>query len=194
MGTAKLIKSRISRLQRGKTFTSSSFLNLGSRTAVDKTLSRLVKEGEIERISRGVFVRPKHSPHMKRSIMPSVNQVIKSKAKVNNEKIQIHGAEAARRFNISTQMPTQPIYYTTGTSREIQIGRTKVKLEHVTSQRKFQKAGSKVGDAISALWYLGKEQVNADVVKRIKSKLTEEEFTQLCNAQIPGWMREALNQ
>ncbi|CEF28652.1 DUF6088 family protein [Xenorhabdus nematophila] len=34
-------------------------MTLGSRTAIDKTLSRLVEKKEIERIARGVFTKPK---------------------------------------------------------------------------------------------------------------------------------------
>ena len=43
----------------GEPFGTTEFLNFGGRAAVDTALSRLVKDGEIKRVSRGVFVRPK---------------------------------------------------------------------------------------------------------------------------------------
>ncbi|CAM3463260.1 conserved hypothetical protein [Xenorhabdus nematophila ATCC 19061] len=59
MTISQSIKQRIYGYQSGELFTSESFLTLGSRTAIDKTLSRLVEKKEIERIARGVFTKPK---------------------------------------------------------------------------------------------------------------------------------------
>lgn len=105
MSVAESIKQRVLRMQRGEPFTNTRFLKLGSRSAVDKALSRLVEEGVIQRVARGVFVRPKKSRFIG-SVMPEVSRVIEVIAKDHGETVQVHGAEAARRFKLSTQMPT----------------------------------------------------------------------------------------
>ena len=69
----------------------------------------LVEESAIQRIARGVFVRPKQSRFVG-NVMPDVSSVVQVIAKEHGETIQVHGAEAARRFNLSTQMPTTPVY------------------------------------------------------------------------------------
>lgn len=191
MSVASSIKIKIQRIQRGEPFATNHFLNLGSRPAVDKAISRLVEEGAIQRVARGVFVRPKKSRFIS-NVMPEVSQVIKVIAKGNGETIQVHGAEAARRFKISTQMPTKPIYYTNGPSREIQIGNLTVKFMHISSNRKFQFAGKKTGLALTALWYLGKEQVNTDTVRLIREGLSDNQFEQLLTASKPAWMTQAI--
>jgi len=56
--TAKLIRERIEAMPIGEPFTPTAFLECGTRASVDQTLSRLVKAGSIERVTRGVFVRP----------------------------------------------------------------------------------------------------------------------------------------
>jgi hypothetical protein len=192
MSTTEAIRTRIQRLSKGKPFTSSRFLKLGSRAAVDKTLSRLVEEGEIERLARGVFVRPKKSRFIG-TVMPEVSEVVEVIAKSHGETIQVHGAEAARRFKLSTQMPTSPVFYTSGPSRSLRVGNITVKLMHTTSHRRLQFAGKKTGLALSALWYLGKESTTPETIIRIKSGLSPKEFEALKSADVPAWMSEALN-
>lgn len=191
MSVTESIRGKIQSVQRGEPFTNSHFLKLGSRYSVDKALSRFVKEGLIERVTRGVFVRPKKSRFVGK-VMPDVSRIIQVIAKDHGEVIQVHGAEAARRFKISTQMPTKPIYYTSGPSREIQIINLTVKLMHTSSRRKLQHAGKKAGLALTALWYLGKKEVNTETVHRIREGLSSEEFETLRSTAMPEWMTQAI--
>jgi hypothetical protein len=192
MSIAETIRKRLLQIQRGEPFTNTRFFKLGSRASVDKTLSRLVNEGVIARITRGVFVRPKENRFIG-AVMPDVSKVVEVIARDHGETLQVHGAEAARRFKLSTQVPTIPAYYTSGPTREIQVGNLSVKLRHA-SHRKLLLAGKRSGLALSALWYLGKNNVNAKVISAIQSKLTAEEFETLKNTDIPAWMASALEQ
>lgn len=178
-------------MPRGEPFSNNRFLKLGARSAVDKAISRLVDKGVIERVVRGVFVRPKKSRFVG-NVMPEVSRVIEVIAESHGETIQVHGAEAARRFKITTQVPTKPVYYTSGPSREIRIGNLTVKLMHTSSHRKLQHAGKKTGLALSALWYLGKEQVNAKIIRHIREGLSTAEFNALRSTAMPGWMSQAI--
>ena len=193
MSVKESIQQQIEKVPLGEPFTNSRFLRLGSRAAVDKTLSRLVAEGAIQRIARGVLVRPKQSRFVG-NVMPDVSRVVQVIAKDHGETIQVHGAEAARRFKLSTQMPTTPVYYTNGPTREIRIGKLKVKLMHTSSLRKLQHAGERPGLALSALWYLGRNNINTEVMQRIEEGLSEEEFETLRSSRMPAWMSEAFRQ
>lgn len=190
MSTAETIRNRVMKTRLGEPFTNTQFLKLGSRASVDKALSRLVEEGVINRITRGVFMRPKTNRFIG-EVMPDVIKVVEVMAKERGETIQIHGAEAARRFKLSTQVPTMPVFYTSGPSRELKIGNLTVKLKHA-SHRKLLLAGKRPGLALSALWYLGKNNVNANVVGTIREGLTAEEFETLKQTDMPEWMTKAL--
>lgn len=190
MSTAEEIRSRIMRVHRGEPFTNKRFLGLRSRASVDKALSRLVKKGVIQRITPGVFMRPKKNKFIG-NVMPDVAKVVEVMARDRRETIQVHGAEAARRFNLSTQVPAMPVFYTSGLSRDLTIGNLTVKLKHV-GHRKLRLAGKRSGLALSALWYLGKNNVNASVVSAIREGLTTEEFETLKRTDMPGWMAGAL--
>ena len=50
------------------------------------------------------------------------------------------------------------------------------------------------GMALSALWYLGKENVDAEVVRRIREGLSEEAFERLRASRMPAWMASAIDQ
>ncbi len=193
MTTAKAIRNNLRKLPKGKPFTISRFLKYGSRGTVARTLSRMVAEGEIKRVARGVFVRPKKNRFVG-EVMPEVIEVVKTIAKNNHETIQVHGGEAAWRFKLSTQVPLVPVFLTSGSSRTIKIGNLSVKFIHTSSQRRLQFAGKKIGFALAALWFLGKQNTNAEVISKIRSNLSSEEFEKLRAGNLPAWMATALNE
>ncbi len=125
--------------------------------------------------------------------MPSPETVAQMIAANEGVSIEVHGAESARRFGFSTQVPTQPVFYTTGSSHTVRIGKLQVRLQHVAA-RKMALAGRPAGQALSALWYLGRRQVTPTTFERIAAKLPQPEFEVLRNAKssMPAWMLEAL--
>lgn len=192
MSIAARIAQRIKYLPRGTPFSIERFTHEGSRAAVDKALSRLTSAGQLERVARGVYMRPKISRYAGH-VQPSASAVIGVIAGHHRETIQVHGAEALRAFSLSTQMQVQPIFYTSGTSRQVKIGQMVVCLRHV-SPEKLQHAGTRVGLALSALFYLGRKGVDGTVVASLKAKLTEAEFKQLAACRMPAWMQTAIRQ
>ncbi len=190
--TAELIRKRIKERPVGEPFTPTTFLDCGTRASVDQTLSRLVKAGMIERVTRGVFVRPEVSRYVGK-IMPEPLQVAQTIAKTPGSIVQVHGAEAARRLELTTQVPTQPVFCTSGPSKRIRIGSMEIRLQHVC-QRKLLLAGRPAGLALAALWYLGKNEVTAATIEKIRRKLSPTEFEELKSAtsSMPAWMSDAL--
>jgi hypothetical protein len=189
--TANIVK-RIKHTPKGQPFGIGRFVDAGSRTAVAKTLSRLAASGKLERLSRGIYMRPKLS-HFAGYVRPSTQSVLRIIARRNREIIQVHGAEAVRAFGLSTQMQIKPVFFTSGASRQIKIGARHVRLLHVAPW-KLQLAGTHAGLALCALFYLGKKGVNDTVIARIRAKMTPSEFKQLVDSEIPVWMQVAFRQ
>lgn len=190
MSVAQAISNRVKRMKKGKPFVRNLFAELGSRAAVDKALSRLVQAGRLERVARGVYMRPKLSTYVG-WVRPSPITIMHILAKANGETIQIHGAEAVRRLGLSTQMQVVPVYYTSGRTREIKAGNAVVRLNHVSSDR-LQHAGNKVGLALTALYYLGKDGACPHALSKIADTLSPDELTTLLACRMPKWMRAAL--
>lgn len=190
--TATEIRKHILALPKGEPFTCSTFLSYGARASVDQALSRLKKEGVIERLTRGVYVRPEMNRFVGK-VMPSPHEVVETIAKQTGAVVQIHGSEAARRLELTSQMPTQAVYITSGSSKHFRIGKLEVRLVHATSRR-LALAGRPAGEALAALWYLGKNAVGPKEIAQIKRKLSTSEYELLRKSTqaMPSWMSDAL--
>jgi hypothetical protein len=189
-----LIRRHIETVPAGEPFTSATLSGYGSRGAVDQALSRLVETGKLERVTRGVFVRPELSRYVG-NVMPEPLKVAESIARSTGAVVQVHGAEAARRLELTTQVPTRLLFDTSGPSKRLHLGNLELRLQHV-APRKLALAGRPAGLALAALWYLGKHEVTPLVVEKIRRKLPPAEFEALMSATnvMPAWMISALRQ
>ncbi len=190
MSTAKAVRAAIGKLPRGRPFTAARFGKHGTHGAIDRTLSRLVGEGKIQRLAHGVFVRPRTSRFVG-TVLPDIHEVVEVIARGNGETVQIHGAEAARRFGLSTQVPTAPVFHTSASSRTFVVAGITVRMVHTSNRRLLQYAGEATGAALSALWYLGKDNVTPETIATIADVLGPSEFEKLCSADMPAWMQKA---
>lgn len=180
---------RIRAKGKGWVFSPKHFLDFGSRKAIDLALFRLLNRGDIRRIARGIYDYPKIHPQFG-ELSPSIDSVAKLIAEKNNSQLKITGAEAANALGLSTQVPARVVYLTDGPSRKIKIGNQTIELRHA-SPKVMATAGKASGTVIQALKYIGKENVNSDVINKIKETLSDEDKRQLkkdINAA-PDWMR-----
>lgn len=192
MTAANLVYQHIESIPKGEPFLAAALRHYASPDNIRQILNRLVKKNVIMRIAHGVFVRPKESSYIG-TVLPEPEQVAKAIALSSNEIIAIHGAEAARRLGLSTQTPVQPVFNTTGNTRRIKYGNTVITLKHI-SPKKIVAPGTTTGLVISALWYLGKENVSTATIQTIKARIGHDEFMKLFKAieYMPAWMAKAL--
>lgn len=190
MNTAETIRERIEETPAGEPLPVALFQGLGSRAAVDQALSRLVKAGEIERVARGVYMRPRGGRFG--PMPPPAIKVARALAEPSGAAVQVSGAEAASRLGLSTQVPARPVFWTSGPSRRVRMGKQVVELRH-KSPRKLALAGRPAGLALTALWYLGKGEVTPEVIEKLRKRLPSEEFEALAGARglMPAWMADA---
>ncbi len=85
-------------------------LHLGSRAAVDQSLSRLSRSGELLRLGRGLYVLPVKSRFGSRA--PSVEKTVKAFAAQRGEMIANGGAMAANALRLTTQVPVKQVFLT----------------------------------------------------------------------------------
>ena len=187
----QLVMQRVKRLRKGRPFSIRDFAELGTSTAISKAVAKLVRRDELERVCRGIYMRPKYSQYSGRALHPGTLDLVNLIAKQNRWTLQIHGADAVRRFGLSTQMPVIPIYYTSGPSRSISVGKAQIRLVHAAPMA-MQCAGTKVGMAISALLYLGKGGITPEDVAVVIKALSPEEMNKLLACRMPKWMRMVL--
>lgn len=193
MSVVQQILAKVENIPLGTPFTPREFISLGNRINVGKVLERLTIAGKIKRVRRGIYVCPEFSRYVG-EVPPSTHAVLKTITATTGEVLQVQGAEAARQLGLSTQAPVRESFLTSGRSRVILINNQEIKLKHV-SPKKLVLAGTQAGIAITALWYLGKEEVTIQTLKTIKGRLEPEEFQTLLNYKklMPAWMATVIS-
>jgi hypothetical protein len=188
MSKSKNILKHIEQIPIGKPFSINSLRGTTSGSNLRQILCRLAKKKYITRLSRGIYVRPLVNK-LVGEIPPEPQEITKTIAKTYGEKIGVSGAEAAYLLELSTQIPVKHVFYTTGTTRTIKIGNLEIILKHI-SPRKLIEPETFIGTVISALWYLGKENLTLEILEKIKHKLGAKKFFQLYNylIKMPNWM------
>ena len=191
---ANTISYRIRGKGRGWAFSARDFIDIGGRDAIDKTLSRLVKQGDIRRLSRGIYDYPKIHPKLG-ILSPSIDSVARVIARRNNSRLKITGAEATNALGLSTQVPARIIYLTDGPSRKVKVGSQTIELKHA-SPRVMATAGKASGTVIQALQYLGKKNVDSNVIDRIKDALSASDKKELKKDldTVPDWLRPIITE
>src|SRR5665648_159709 len=91
------VKEYLAKLPEGQSFPSTALRHFAKTENIRQMLNRLVKTGELRRVARGVFAKPKQVPKVG-EILPSAAEVAETLAKASGEMIAVHGAEAARQL------------------------------------------------------------------------------------------------
>ena len=192
MTTMESIRQHIEGLPIGTVFVSGSLLALGSRAAVDQALSRLAREGTILRVARGAYLRPRMN-RLLGQVIPDPSEVVQALAGARGEELLVHGAEAVLRLGLTTQVPVRALFYTSGPSRRLRVGKQEVIMKHANS-RLFGLGGGAAGLAFSALYFMGKGQVTPKTIAMVRAKLPAAAFLELRrNARLPGWLSDVFH-
>ncbi|MBY5774927.1 type IV toxin-antitoxin system AbiEi family antitoxin domain-containing protein [Rhizobium leguminosarum] len=176
---------------RGGVFTPSDFLDVAARAAVDQALSRLVKNGKLRRLARGLYDFPKVHPKLG-PLSPAPDDVAQALARETGSQVQIAGARAANALGLSTQVPAKSTYLTNGPSRRVVLGKRVVDLRHA-SPKHLIAPGSPAGTVVQALRHVGRVRA-ADVAQVAARRLTANDKRTLASTaiQAPAWMRPTL--
>ena len=173
-------------------FSPTDFLDLGSRDAVDKALSRMATANTIRRVARGLYDVPRQHPIVG-TTAPSVDKVAKALAGKAGTRLQPTGAYAANLLGLSDQVPAKVVFLTDGRSKRVRLGKLDIVLKQ-TSPRSMATAGRISGLVIQALRFLGKAHVDNDTVKRLDRRLSPDDRKQLSKdmAYAPAWIRDIM--
>jgi hypothetical protein len=164
---------------------------LGSRAAVDQTLSRLARDGKLLRLGRGAYALPVQGRFGVRP--PTGASVVQAIELSSGETVVASGAAEANALGLTTQVPTREVYLTSGPSRRLTLGNRAIELRH--GNRWQMLLGKRpAGQAIRALIWLGPEQT-PQVLEGLKNQLPSHEWEALLQARagLPSWMAKAVS-
>jgi len=179
-------------LPEGGVLSPKEFLHLGSRAAIDQALSRLAKEGKLQRVCRGTYVAPVSSRFGVRS--PAPEKVVQSMAAQRGDTVVPHGAAAANALGLTQQVPIREVFLTSGRSHKLQLGRSEVLVKHVPRWM-LSLGSSQAGAAVRALAWMGRAHAG-EALSALRQKLPSTEWSNLTTsrAAFPSWMAQAIGE
>ncbi|GAO30693.1 DUF6088 family protein [Geofilum rubicundum] len=184
----KVIK-KIKKAGRGTLFFTNDFIAIGNSKAVSKALERLVDKGEIKRVSRGIYARPKTSKLIG-EVIPSKEEVAKAIAKRDKARIIPTGSYALNMLGLSTQVPLNAVFLTDGAARKIKLNTGMITFKR-TTPKNLATIGKISGLAIQALKEIEKGKVELWEEKKIIQLLKKEDQSKLKHdlKMAPEWIR-----
>ena len=175
MRTSQLIRQAITDQPQGAVFSSTDFLSVGTRAAIDQALFRLMKDGTIVRVARGLYAAAGQRV--------DAQTVASALARKTGERVGLPTAEGHGALLV---VPTS------GLSRTLKAAGHTVQFQRM-SPRKVQLAASPKGRVLLALWTQGMKNLTTLEIQRATDEWAEGEIDSYA-ALIPAWLRTAIQQ
>lgn len=187
------ILARIRARGRGEVYVTKDFLDLGGRAAVDQALSRLVKDGTIRRIGRGLFDYPRTNRKLGIELSPDADRIAQAVARKRGSRLHLSGAFTANALGLSTQVPGRQVYLTDSSSAKLRVGKQTLTMKHA-SPKMIGSRDKVTGPVMQALYFIGKDNLTDDVLKRLRGTLSDRDKKKLLrdSRYAVGWVADAV--
>ena len=170
----KLIRDRINRSDIGTVYVAVDFVDISDKTSVNAYLARLVDEGLIRRVLRGVYDKPEYNDFLGEYVAPAPDKVANALARNFGWTIVPCGDTALNILGLSTQVPAEWVYVSDGTYKKYTYDNTTIEFKRTTN-KEVSKLSYKTALTVQALKALGKEKIDDTVINRLTKLLTADE-------------------
>lgn len=160
------IMRRIEESEPNTIFFIGDFLELGSPETIRKVFFQALLLNKLVRAGNGIYVKPKNSKYG--IVPPSLEDIATAVAKRDNCEIIPSGYTAANIIGISTQMPMNVTYITSGTSRTLKVGNRKIIFKH-GMPKNFASKGRIVPLLIHGIKEVGLDNLTEENLMAIKN-------------------------
>ena len=187
------ITKRIENMHEGQILFISDFSDLkGNEKVVSRALSAEEKKGNIVRLAKGMYLRPKSTRFG--IVYPSVDEMVKAIAHRDKSKVQPCGMTALNMLGLSTQVPTKYTYLTSGSSRKLKLGDRLIELKR-SVPKNFVFKTTLGALLLQALKSLGEKNISKQEIVQISKLIDNEkrmEHFKLDILLMPIWMRKLI--
>lgn len=187
------ITKRIENMHEGQILFISDFSYLnGNEKVVSRALSAEEKKGNIVRLAKGMYLRPKSTRFG--IVYPSVDEMVKAIAHRDKSKVQPCGMTALNMLGLSTQVPTKYTYLTSGSSRKLKLGDRLIELKR-SVPKNFVFKTTLGALLMQALKSLGEKNISKQEIVQIRKLIDNEKRMEQFKLDIllmPIWMRKLI--
>ena len=159
---------------------------------VGSILSELTTEGVLVKIAHGIYAKPRKSRFG--VVFPSVDKVVQAIAIRDNAEVLPSGMTALNALGLSTQVPMNYTYLTTGSERTVNLSNRKVVLKRGVPKN-FCYGTRLISLLVQALKALKKENVGEselNVIRQLVLKETDKETLVKDIDMMPAWMKRII--
>ncbi|MHB1454600.1 MAG: DUF6088 family protein [Saccharofermentanales bacterium] len=190
----KQVKNRLQNARDGTIFVPSDFFDIAEAVKTNKCLNRLVETGELQRVIRGIYVKPRYSALLDRNIPPRTDDIAKAIARNYGWTIVPCGDTALNMLGLSTQVPAVWLYISDGPYKTYEADGIRLKFKHTDSKNEIINISYKAALVIQALKALGQGNVTDKDIFGISKLLTNTEKTQLLSEtmRVTAWVYDLI--
>ena len=156
------IRDRIARGQADAVWTPRDFLDLAGRDAIDKSLQRLVKSGDLRRIDRGLYDRPRPNSLTRQPSVPDPRAVIDAVARRDAIRVLVDGMTAANDLGFTNAVPAKTIVHSEARAKSIRLDNLVIDFRPTAASKLFW-AGRPAMRIVQALHWLRDTMTGDDV-------------------------------
>ncbi len=173
-GYAAQIANRIEKAEAGSVFVSADFADIADTETVRRTMNRLVSSGQLRRILKGVYEKPKYSKLLGENVAADPDKVAQALARNYHWTIAPCGNTALNLLGLSTQVTAVWSYISDGPYKSYEWNSTKLEFKHRTN-KEITGLSYMTVLLIQALKTLGMGNVTDEIIDKLKAKLSDKE-------------------
>lgn len=188
---SKTLKSRIKALPVDSVLFRSDYPEYHSEF-VGSTLAELTESGVLFKMAQGIYVKPRKSRFG--LVLPSIEKIVQAIAMRDNAEVLPSGTTALNALGLSTQVPMNYSYLTSGSERTIKLANRQVVLKRGVPKNFCYKTWL-IALLTQALRALKQENVGdseLQIIRELIAKETDKENLAKDVDAMPGWMKRII--
>ena len=194
--TKDIISERISRGGRGRFWLIRDCEDVADYESVRKAFQRLAKEGKLVRVEKGIYWFPKIDTELGLGVLlPGTEEVAMAIARRDNIRVAPSAAFAQNALGLSTQVPTNVVFYTDGPGRRVKRGTGKgILFLHTSDMSRFAYKSRLMQLIAIALTNYGEKDVrdsDIDIIRPFLQHVSKKDFAHDIKL-MPIWLQNKL--
>jgi hypothetical protein len=179
------IRQLIAAIELDALFSTRQFLAEGKRAAVDQALHRMVKSGEIIRLTPGLFIKAG-------SKWPSLAAIAAAKARAFARDIVEHAGNLAARLELVDDVP-EITYDIAGSTSAFHCGERAIRLK-TNARRKMRLDRTEFGAVVRAVWFKGEKHFDDFCLDSLYNAMRtfDRRLLPSLSALMPAWINDYL--
>ena len=169
----------------------SDYAGFGAAETIRKILHEATLSGMLEKAGHGIYIKPKYSRFGK--VPVPLEKIAREIADRDRCEILPTGSTAANLIGLSTQVPMNLSYITTGSTRTIKIGDSKISFRHA-SPRNFAAKGRVVPLLIQGIKEIGEGNISGAEYEAINQFIYRQQdpYLQEDLPLAPAWIQRII--